>query len=402
MLLTDKLKNQQNNDLFQVKTELVESISQINSKCWNRCVSPNFPFLRHEFLSALEDSGCVSSETGWEPKHIVLRKIDKSDAQVLGVLPLYQKSHSWGEFIFDWDWAGGHHQFGLKYYPKLVSQSPFTPISAPKLLIAPGADSTQTRLELVKASQQLAEDLDVSSSHWLFTSQEDMDTLSSLGLICRSSTIEYVWKNQDYDSMEAFIGTLSSRKRKKIRKERKTVVEQNIKVEAKSGIDMTPNDWLYFEYFYRTTIAKYGSNPYLSYEFFRMIGESMPQNIVAFQARLDGDRIAGSLCLLGDESLYGRYWGTLQKRHCLHFETCYYAAIEYCIDNGLKTFNAGVQGEHKLSRGFYPHLAKSAHSIRNPLLSAALENYVQREASHYRAYQQSLKHSSPFVESINH
>ena len=388
---THKIRNRNSTEW-----EIVQSIDHASPHDWNRCVPSDCPFLRHEFLSALENSGCVSEETGWTPQHIVLRNLAGNDSEVLGVTPLYLKEHSWGEFIFDWEWARGYQRHGLHYYPKSVSQVPFTPLTGPKLLAAPATDGNEIRRQLADAGLSITQDQFLSSLHWLFVPEAEVQVFETAGLIARCSTFEYVWNNQNYNAMDDFLATFSSRKRKKIRHERKSISAQGIKMETIQGVDMTQDHWLAFEQFYISTLSKYGSNRYLSYEFFRMIGETMPENIVLFLASIDQKPVAGSLCLQGGNKLFGRYWGALAELPNLHFETCYYTAIEYCIRMGYEKYNAGVQGEHKLSRGFLPELSYSAHLINEPAFAAAIRNYVKQEARNVRAYLYYLDWASPY------
>ena len=376
--------------------ESLRSINDISSDSWNRNIPADCPFLRHEFLSALETTGCVSEQTGWQPQHIVIRKTRGTDSGALAVSPLYLKHHSYGEFIFDWQWASAYHRFGNPYYPKIVSQSPFTPLSAPKLLISDKANTALIRTELIETTQEFAKISNASSIHWLFIQDDEADEFETRGMITRYSTYEYVWHNHGYESMDDFLATLVSRKRKKIRQERKSVAANEITVSVIEGEDLKPRHWDIFEQFYQKTISKYYAYQYLSYEFFQMIGETMPENIVMFLAFAEDTPIAGSLCLKGGGQLFGRYWGALFEVPNLHFETCYYSAIEYCIENGFKAYNAGVQGEHKLNRGFVPQPACSAHFIEHPGFDQAIRQHVEYEGAFIRERQNELNAASPF------
>ncbi len=376
--------------------EIVDSISQINARDWNRIVPADCPFLFHEFLHALEDSGCVATETGWAPQHIVIRNSASQCGELIGAAPLYLKRHSWGEFIFDWDWAHGYQRHGLEYYPKLISQTPFTPLTSPKLLCAPGDAETSIRHLIARTAQELASQCSASSIHWHFISEQDSSTLDACRFLNRASTFEYIWTNRGYGSMDDFLGMLSSRKRKKIRSERRSIRGQDLTVTALQGPEMNETHWRMIDRFYRQTVDKYYSHKYLSREFFQRIGETMPENLVFFLAQRGGTPVAGSFCLQGGGSLYGRYWGTLGQFRNLHFEMCYYAPIEYCIERGLAEYNAGVQGEHKLNRGFLPRLARSSHWFFDPGFSDAIDRYINQEASRVRAYCDTLDHYSPY------
>lgn len=384
----------QDNDL---EIEVVDTIGHVRSRDWNRVIPSNYPFLRHEFLHALEYSGCVSPDTGWVPQHIVIRNSTSERQEVIGVTPLYLKGHSWGEFIFDWDWAHSYQQHGLNYYPKLISQTPFTPTTSPKLLVKQNEKAASIQIQLARAAKDVARRLDSSSIHWHFISRQDSEALKSSNFLDRSSTIEYIWPNCGYQTMDEFLSSLSSRKRKKIRSERRSVREQGITVTVIQGAEMDESHWQLIDRFYRQTVGKYHSHKYLSIEFFEKICKTMPENIVLFLAQVDQSPVAGSFCMQGGKHLYGRYWGTLGRFRNLHFEVCYYAAIEYCIRHGLFEYNAGVQGEHKLNRGFLPRLARSSHSFDHSAFSAAIDRYIVRETSHMQAYCEMLNHYSPYT-----
>ena len=380
-----------------LKREIIESIDQVNAHEWNRCIPPDSPFLRHEFLNAMEQSKCVSEETGWRPMHIVLRNPDSQYSPIAGVLPLYRKYHSWGEFIFDWQWENAYFQHGLQYYPKLVSVSPFTGLAAPKLLVAPETSVKEVRDQLTETCLTLAGQSNLSSLHLLFLTPDELEYFSGKELIPRQSNITFVWTNDGYGSMEDFLATLSSRKRKKIRQERKSVIRQGIKISVIQGVEMTEIHWRAFEFFYFSTTTKYGSYRYLNHEFFRMIRESMPENLLFILAERDGQAVAGALFYQGGGKLYGRYWGALENLPHLHFEICYYSAIQYCIENGFTLCNAGVQGAHKLSRGFLPEVCYSAHTFNNPQFAEAIRRYTVEESYDVEARQDYLNDFSPYT-----
>ena len=380
-----------------MKWKVIQSLDQVRAFEWNRCIPPDYPFLRYEFLNALERSGCVSEDTGWRTMHIVLRNSAAETSRISGVLPLYQKYHSWGEFIFDWQWEHAYFRSGLAYYPKLVSVSPFTGLSAPKLLFVPDVLDDGVRERLADACIEVAGQSDVSSMHLLFLNSDDLDLLSGKGLISRRSSITYVWTNRDYDTMEDFLATLSSRKRKKIRQERKSIQSQGIEIRVIPGRDMTEYHLQVFEMLYHSTISKYGSIQYLNRRFLELILRSMPDNILFILAQLDGQPIAGGLFYQGGQTLYGRYWGALRNVPNLHFEVCYYAAIEYCIQEGLIWFNAGIQGEHKLSRGFLPEACYSAHMIKNPEFSEAIRESADFESFRVEAHCDHLTELSAYA-----
>ena len=365
-------------DLF--KQEIIQSIDQVSAHEWNRCVPSDCPFLRHEFLNAMEQSGCVSEETGWRPMHIVLRISDCQDSRLAGALPLYRKYHSWGEFIFDWQWENAYFRHGVQYYPKLVSVSPFTGLPAPKLLTAPDAPTDEVRNLLTESCLSEASHSDLSSLHLLFLNPDELDFFVGKGLIPRRSNISFVWTNNDYRSMDEFLSTLSSRKRKKIKYERKSIREQGIQVKVIPGTDIQDHHWRSFQLCYYSTTRKYDSFRYLNRHFFQMIRESMPENLLLILAEHDERPVASGLFYQGGGKLYGRYWGALEFVPNLHFEICYYSAIEYCIENGFRQCHAGVQGTHKLSRGFMPEVCYSAHMFNNLLFSEAIRHYTTEES----------------------
>ncbi|MDE0310542.1 MAG: GNAT family N-acetyltransferase [Acidiferrobacterales bacterium] len=379
------------------KQEIIQSINQVSAYEWNRCVPSDSPFLRHEFLNAMEQSGCVSEETGWCPMHIVLRKPDVPDSPVAGALPLYRKYHSWGEFIFDWQWENAYFRHGLQYYPKLVSISPFTGLPAPKLLAAPDSPVDEVRSQLTDSCLNEASDPDLSSLHLLFLNQDELDYFTTRDLIPRRSNISFVWTNNSYGSMDDFLSTLSSRKRKKIRHERKSVREEGIQIKVIPGTEMEDYHWYSFHLCYYATTRKYDSFRYLNREFFQMIRESMPENLLLVLAERDNRPLASGLFYQGGGTLYGRYWGTLQPVSNLHFEICYYSAIEYCIENGFRQCHAGVQGAHKLSRGFLPQACYSAHMFNNTQFSDAIRHYTIEESHSLDVRQEHLFDFSPYA-----
>ena len=377
----------------------INSINSIDAVQWNQLVPDDCPFLRHEFLSALEDTGCVSRNTGWLPHHIVIRNEQHPDNSVVGAMPLYMKGHSYGEFIFDWQWASAYQRSANEYYPKMVSQTPFTPLTSPKFLTSKSCDSRfseDVRKLILRGCYQVVESYNVSSMHWLFIPQEEADLLKQGNLISRQSTFEYIWRNKDYQTMDDFLSTLLSRKRKKIRQERRSLTKNMVRVCAVDGTQINSSHWAVFENFYRSTVNKYYSNQYLNYEFFQQIGSTMPENLVMFLAYSDDHAIAGSLCMRGGDKLYGRYWGALKEVPYLHFETCYYAAIEYCIENNLNAYNAGVQGDHKLNRGFMPELSYSAHFIQHPSFADAIRKHAEHESSYVLQHHHELVAESPY------
>ncbi len=377
--------------------EIIDSISKVSAPDWNHLVHADYPFLHYEFLHALENSGCVAPATGWVPQHILIRNATQQSQELIGAAPLYLKGHSWGEFIFDWDWAHSYQTHGLDYYPKLISQTPFTPLTSPKLLVVESENSATTRQLIARVAREIARQSEVSSMHWHFISEHDSEALQNDGFSNRCSTIEYIWTNDNYRSMDDFLNMLASRKRKKIRSERRSIREQGIAVTALSGAELTESHWHLINRFYQQTVDKYYSHKYLSFDFFKQLGETMPENLVFILGQIDQHPVAGSFCIRGGEKLYGRYWGTLGEFRNLHFEICYYKAIEYCIEHGLQEYNAGVQGEHKLNRGFLPRPAKSSHAFFHPAFTTAIGQYIDRESARTKAYCKVLERHSPYT-----
>ena len=375
--------------------ECIESVNRISEDQWNELVPGDYPFLRHEFLNALEHTDRVSKATGWLPRHIVLRNAGP-EPHLLAVAPMYIKYHSYGEYIFDWAWAESYERLGIDYYPKLVLQTPYTPLIGPKILTAPDSNSKVLRKLLIHSSSNLVKAQGANSIHWLFVTDDEHDELSNCGYITRAGTIQFVWHNNGYSSMDDFLGSLSSRKRKKIRAERKYVARQGITMEAVEGEALTSKHWGAFEMFYESTVDKYFAYKYLSGEFFRMIGETMPENLMMFLASKNGRYIAASLCLRGGNALYGRYWGSDGEYPHLHFETCYYSAIEYCIEHCYSTYDAGTRGDHKLQRGFLAQLGRSGHLLAHDQLHPAIAQYVRAESNRYRKYCDELNAHSAY------
>ena len=353
------------------------------------------PFLRHEFLLALEESGCATARTGWAPRHLLLE--DASGA-LKAALPLYLKSHSRGEFVFDFSWANAYLQHGLHYYPKLLSAVPFTPVTGPRLLIDPRAAATERRaLEdaLVKAAMHYARAERVSSWHVLFPGDENLEALRGAGLIERRDC-QFHWHNRGYESFEAFLATFTAEKRKKAKRERRRVAEAGIEFDTRFAGELDEAAWRSIYEFYADTFYRHGHEPYLNLRFFKLIAARMPERLMLKIARLAGEPIAVAIFFIGDEALYGRYWGAAGHYHSLHFETCYYQGIDFCIERGLERFEPGTQGEHKVPRGFVPAITVSAHDIVDPRFAAAIRDYAAREARGVDRYAAAVNEHIPY------
>ena len=368
-----------------------DSIREVGPAAWN-ALAADSPFLRHEFLSALETAGCVGPETAWRPAHLTA-----SDAGggLAGALPLYIKYDSRGEYVFDWSWAAAYGHSGLSYYPKLVSAVPFTPATGRRLLVDGDAAFESVAAELLAAARTLGSDIDASSLHVLFPTDRERQFLSDVGLLARKSC-QFHWHNDGYASFEDFLGRFTSKKRKKARRERRRVAEANVTFEHLSGDEPSEEDWEAIYEYYAHTFRRRGQTPYLNREFFAEIARTMPESLVIVLARFDGRPIATAICFRSADTLYGRYWGSLADFHSLHFEACYHQGIEYCIREGLSRFEPGTQGEHKLSRGFTPTATWSSHKIANPTFAQAIGQFVDRERDHVDAYMRQLAAHTPY------
>ena len=349
----------------------------------------DYPFLTPEFLSALEDSGSATVATGWEPRH--LRSADGAL-----FMPLYVKTHSYGEYVFDWAWADAYHRSGLAYYPKLVTAIPFSPITGPRLRLAAGADTEQVATTLLAAVTEAAEATRASSWHLLFPDTATRELLRGRGLLERTG-VQFHWHNRGYESFEHFLAGLASRKRKMMRRERSTVAEQGLRVAMHEGPAIGTELWSFFHRLYQNTYAKRsGTGGYLTPDFFHRIGATLADQI-AMAVAYDGARpVAAALYFHDRETLYGRYWGCVREYECLHFELCYYQGIDYAIRRGLAKFDAGAQGEHKIARGFAPVETWSLHWIRHRGFAAAIADFVARERVHHQDYMAAARAQLPY------
>ena len=373
-------------------TVVIERIKDIPATEWNRVASTRNPFLRFEFLAALEEQHCVGEEYGWLPRHLAAYD---DDGRLTGLVPLYLKNNSYGEFVFDWAWADAWARAGKAYYPKLVAAIPYTPATGPRLLVDPGADRAPVVKALIESALILTEDSHASTLHWLFTDKRDTDTLVDYGFMRRTSC-HFHWTNQGYGHFDDFLATMTSRKRKKIRRERRYVEEAGIQMDTVLGNEASEEQWDIMHYFYQTTFEKKSGIPTLSLGFFHEISRTMGDQVVLVFAMRNGRAVAGAIMLRGDNALYGRHWGCLQDYHSLHFETCYYQGIEYAINNGLGLFEPGAQGEHKISRGFLPTLTWSAHWIQDEAFRPVIERYLLQEHEMVVDYANELLETSPF------
>ncbi|MCY4156814.1 MAG: GNAT family N-acetyltransferase [Gammaproteobacteria bacterium] len=376
-----------------MRIRVLNEISEVAASDWNAFAGNSNPFLRHEFIHALEASGCASRETGWQPCHLLLLNGEDRPA---AAMPLYIKSHSRGEFVFDWAWASAYQRAGHAYYPKLLSAVPFTPVTGPRFLQANGEQQRErARSMLLAAAVELGERLAASSLHCLFPSPEDAEWMKQKGMMLRTDC-QFHWKNEGYGNFGEFLRMFSAAKRKKVNRERRRVREAGIAFETLTGDGLTPGLWETLYPLYAASYLKRGQPPYLNRNFFERITRSMPEAMVLFVARLDGKAIALAICFRGDAALYGRYWGSAGFHHSLHFETCYYQGIDYCVREGLALFDPGVQGEHKLARGFDPETSFSTHWVRHEGFANALTGYLAREREQVARYVEMAGEHTPF------
>ena len=369
------------------RVEVLERIADVDAAEWNRLAGPGYPFLQHEFLHAAEATGCVSAASGWRPRHLVLRT---ADGTAVAAMPLYEKSHSWGEFVFDWAWAQAYHRAGVEYYPKLVSAVPFTPAPSRRCLGAPGLAAS-----LLDAALELASDADYSSLHVLFPEAGELDALRGAGLELRKDC-QFHWHNRDYRSFDEFLASFSSAKRKKARRDRRHVREQGIAFRWLSGGDLDAATWTDVYHLISDTFLRRGSMPYFDYDFFVELSRRLPRQVLVVLAEKQATPVAAAVFYVGADTLYGRYWGSDTHYNALHFETCYYQGIDYCIAHGLRRFEPGTQGEHKISRGFVPVTTWSAHWLARPEFFAAVGRYIREEERHVDRYMAAVDAHSPY------
>ncbi|HZV63119.1 MAG TPA: GNAT family N-acetyltransferase [Methylophilaceae bacterium] len=371
---------------MNIEIEVLDSFSTINDDEWN-ALTDGSPVLNHALFRTLEETGCVGPGTGWQPYPMVA----KSAGELVGAIPLYLKGHSYGEYVFDWTWADVFERCGIRYYPKLLVAIPFTPVTGPRLL----SHQPEVQSVLAQILLQQMEKHALSSAHVLFPDEASAQVLASAGWFERNG-VQFRWENEGFADFEDFLSTLSHDKRKKIRQERKKLSTAGIHCRKLEGRDIQPADWDFFFCCYQNTYYEHHSTPYLSREFFLLLGERMPQNILLVIAERDGKPIAATYNLFGGDTLYGRYWGATQYVPGLHFELCYYQAQEFCIARGLRYFEGGAQGEHKLARGFRPRITRSFHRIAYPEFEVAIRDHVEREAKGVGLYHDELEERAPF------
>ena len=367
-----------------------DSIDEIEACDWNQLDGSAYPFLRHEFLHLAEETRCVAPEQGWQPRHLSI-----SDGGGLrAAMPLYEKNHSWGEFVFDWAWARAYEQAGLHYYPKLVSAVPFTPAPSRRLLLADPGD-VEAAGALIEAATDLARTGDYSSLHILFPAADEISLFESSGLMVRKDC-QFHWHNRGYRTFDDFLATFNAAKRKKARRDRRRAEENGISFRRLKGSDIDDDLWSVLYALISRTFMQRGSLPYFNEAFFRGLSRQLPDSLLVVLAEKDDEPVAAAVFYDSDDVLYGRYWGSNGHYDALHFETCYYQGIDYCIDSGRQLFEPGTQGEHKISRGFSPQTTWSAHWLAHPEFADAVSRYLDEEGRHVDRYMEAVDARSPY------
>ena len=375
--------------------QLFPSISHIKASVWDGLFNGNCPFSKHAYLLALEQSGCVTADTGWQPQHLIMSQ----DGREIAALPLYRKTHSYGEFVFDWGWAEAYQRYGLEYYPKLVTAIPFTPVSGPRIGMAKGANARQVIREFQNEIQRMILTTGASGWHLLFADEDlqaELQSLAGTNLMHREA-VQFHWFNKGYQSFDDFLSSFRSARRKNLKKERRKIREQGITMYRRVGSEISEEEWQTFYRCYQDTYLKRsGHAGYLNEGFFRRLRDTLESQLMLAVARDADTVVAASLFLFDEKTLYGRYWGALEDISFLHFEACFYQGIEFCIERGIGRFDPGTQGEHKLIRGFEPIKSASYHWIADTRFRTAIEDFVAREKTGTDHYQQEAESMLPF------
>jgi hypothetical protein len=379
---------------------VVDTVMDVPAAEWDHCANPDpavhNPFLAHAFLRALEEAETVGNRTGWRPQHLVL---SGGDGRLLGVVPAYLKAHSQGEYVFDHGWAEAYQRAGGRYYPKLQLAVPFTPVPGRRFLAAPGQGFAEREAALAAGAREVVERAGLSSWHATFTTAAEWERLGAAGYLQRTDQ-QYHWTNAGYGTFEDFLAALASRKRKTMRKERQTAQAAGLTIRRLSGREITEAHWDAFFEFYMDTGSRKWGRPYLNRRFFSLLGQSMGERCLLLFAERNGRPIAGALNLIGGDCLYGRYWGCIEQHPCLHFELCYYQAIEIAIERKLARVEAGAQGDHKLARGYLPVATYSLHYIADPGFRLAVDRYLREERAHMAEQREMLAEYAPFRKSV--
>ena len=389
----------------EVTIRVVQSATDVDAAAWNGLANPVSgptadydynPFLSHAFFDALERSRSASPQEGWLPHHLVMEEQVGGKTKVAGILPCYLKSHSQGEYVFDHGWADAYERAGGSYYPKLQATVPFTPATGRRLLVGNGSDADKRRLMMAGGLQEICNRLDVSSAHITFMEKHEWDLLGEQSFLKRTDQ-QFHWLNNGYSDFDEFLAALSSRKRKNIRKERAAALGGNgITIDWLTGRDLTQEIWDTFYRFYTDTGSRKWGQPYLTREFYSMIGEAMADDIVLVMAKRDGEYVAGAINFVGSHTLFGRHWGCIEDHPFLHFEVCYYQAIDYAIALKLDRVEAGAQGGHKLARGYMPQMTHSAHFLPDPSFRNAVEDYLEHERHAVERESEAIARHGPF------
>ncbi len=364
-----------NDSKAELIVEVTDSLDNTTAEQWNALDLQGNPFLRFEFLQALEKTGCLGQDNGWYPRYFLLKQKD----ELLAACACYIKTNSYGEFVFDWAWAEAYERHGMQYYPKMVCAVPYTPATGPRLLVRPDQPFATFAMLLQQTVIEYANDQDMSSMHWLFLPEREAE------LLCADQHMErldcqYHWHNKDYADFDQFLAGCTSKRRKTIKRERRYVTDTSLRLERRLGSSLNQQEWQLVHQFYSSTFDKKWGNPSLTSAFFERIGSTFGDNcLIVFAYNSDPLPIAASIMFFGETTLYGRFWGSREEHHCLHFEACYYQGIEFCIEHGLERFEPGAQGEHKITRGFEPTLTRSAHWLQHDGFRNAIQKYLTEE-----------------------
>jgi len=375
-----------------MKIQIIQHLDDIDPVQWNRLVADDYPFLRHEFLAALEHNDCVGKAFGWLPHHIT---VCNDQGELIGACPLYVKDNSYGEFVFDWAWAEAYERSGKAYYPKAVCAIPYTPATGPRLLVRSDCERNEVVPALIETALEFSRASRQSSLHYLFTDRADTQSLKDAGLMLRLS-YQFHWTNPGYRDFEDFLDAFTAKKRKNLKRERRRVLEQGFSFRIVHGDEASDHDIRLATFFYASTFDKKWGTATLNEGFFQQIAASMGKQLVLIFAELNGRSVAGAICFRSNNALYGRHWGCFEDYHSLHFETCYYQGIDYCIEHQLRLFEPGAQGEHKISRGFLPTPTWSAHWIADSGFHKAVADFLVRETRAIREHIEILTQSSPY------
>jgi predicted N-acyltransferase len=375
-----------------MQISFIDTLSAITAQAWNQLCTDDYPFVRYEFLQALEKSCSLGEGTGWQTQHLVVYEND----ELIAAMPLYSKTHSYGEYVFDWAWADAYKRYGFNYYPKLITAIPFTPCSGARLLLKNPARANELLPLIIAAIKKYAHNINASSWHCLFPIQDLSIQLASEKIAQRVG-VQFHWFNRDYKSWDDFTAAMNSRKRKNINKERRAVAEQGISFVTKTAADISAEDWqLFYVLYCNTYLKRSGHTGYLTEAFFQLLREQFAENSLLIIAYQKQEAIAAALFFIDSKTIYGRYWGCVEEHEFLHFETCYYQGIEYAINNGLQRFDGGAQGEHKIARGFEPVITYSNHWLARPDFQHAIDNFLITEKTSIENYAEDAKNYLPF------